>query len=371
MNDDEKNKNIDTDEDIIEKNQFKYIKKFGGGGFGCVILAEKENENRKYAIKVIRPKNDKKLEIENVREFRGRNIVKIMQEIYDKKKNDYYLYVMEPSFIGCLKDFNKYLNESLIFKETFVEEFGDDLMRFFVMQLVNAFRTFYQGNYVHFDIKPDNILIFKNLEVKIIDFSFLKKLKPGYRDGIPGGTYGYTTPEYYKSINSHDNESLQKQDYYALGAVIYYLKYGTRLVEDNSIYDNQNKKIRNDYMDLNNITESIDKGLNRIKTEKYQDKDFSDFLCSLIQFKPYERANFESIIRNKWLNKNKKEINKILNINLADEDNIVLELRKSDFLINNTKSYRNEKFDERYNNEKDNKKYKQVRKGKFKFGRRK
>ena len=123
-------------------------------------------------------------------------------------------------------------------------------------------------------------------------------------------------------------------------------------------------------MDLNNITESIDKGLNRIKTEKYQDKDFSDFLCSLIQFKPYERANFESIIRNKWLNKNKKEINKILNINLADEDNIVLELRKSDFLINNTKSYRNEKFDERYNNEKENKKYKQVRKGKFKFGKR-
>ena len=346
---------------IIEKNDFKYIGKVGGGGFGTVSLASKDN--RLFAIKVILPKKDKKLDLEMVKEFRGRNIVKVMQEKQsDRTNNNYYLYVMEPSFIGSLKEFNEYLDANLIFKETFVEKFGDNLMRFFVMQLVNAFQELYIGNLVHFDIKPDNILIFKNLELKVIDFSFLKKLVPGKKDRIPGGTFGYITPEYFSS-NLYDNETLFKQDYFALGAVIYYLKYGIRLVEYG--------RTGIDYMDLNNVRESINKAIDSIKSQKYHDKDFIKFLVSLIQFRPNERLNFESIIRNKWLNKNKQEINKIIHINLIDEDNIVLELQKSDFLIDNTKHYRIEKFDKLYNNEKENKKYKQVRKGKFKFGRRK
>ena len=280
----------------------------------------------------------------------------------DRNNDRYYLYVMECSFIGSLKSFNQYLNENLIFKEAFIEKFGDNLMRFFVMQLVNAFKTFYQGNLVHFDIKPDNLLIFKNLEVKVIDFSFLTKLNNSDTKKIPGGTFGYTTPEYYKNY-ALNNEILKKQDYYALGAVIYYLKYGHPLLEGLIKSDFKN-------INLNNITESIDRGLHTIDTQKYQDKDFSVFLSNLIQFNPNDRLDFESIIRNKWLNKNKQEINKILNINLTDEDNIVLELQKSDFLINNTKHYRIKNFDKRYNNEKENKKYKQIRKGKFKFGRR-
>ena len=81
--------------------------------------------------------------------------------------------------------------------------------------------------------------------------------------------------------------------------------------------------------------------------------------------------NFEDIKRNKWLSKNTNEIRKIKNINLNDEDSLIQELQKSDFIINNAKYYRKKNFDERYKNDNDNKKYKQVRKGKFKFGKRK
>ena len=101
----------------------------------------------------------------------------------------------------------------------------------------------------------------------------------------------------------------------------------------------------------------------------FQDEDFTQFLCNLIQLRPEDRLDFEEIIRNKWLNKNTKEIQKIYNINESDEDNMVLELQKSDFLINNRKYYR-KNFDKKYSNEIENKKYRQLKKGKFKFGKR-
>ena len=108
--------------------------------------------------------------------------------------------------------------------------------------------------------------------------------------------------------------------------------------------------------------------MNFIKRQKFQDKDFDDFLCSLIQFKPKDRPTFEKILRNKWLNKNTEEIDKIAKINSFDESNLLLELQKSDFLINNVEKNRKE-FDEK--NESDNKEYINNKKGKFKFGEKK
>ena len=66
--------------------------------------------------------------------------------------------------------------------------------------------------------------------------------------------------------------------------------------------------------------------------------------------------------------KNLEEIDKISKINSFDESNLILELQKSDFLINNSRKYR-KNFDEK--NELDNINYKNNKKGKFKFGKRK
>ena len=109
----------------------------------------------------------------------------------------------------------------------------------------------------------------------------------------------------------------------------------------------------------------LDNAINFIKKQKYQDKNFDEFLCSLIQFKPKDRINFEKIMRNKWLNKNLKEIEKIEKVGAGDESNLLLELQKSDFIYNNAKHYRIE-FDKL--NEVSDKQYINNKKGKFKFG---
>ena len=353
----------DNAKEIAKSHGYNYVKMIGQGGYGCVI--EVEYKGKHFAMKVInKQKNEDKLNIEMVKEFRGPNLIKILGE--QIKEECYYLYVMENSYIGDLSKFHKFLYKYLIFKEPFLELVGDNLIRKLTQQMVNALKTLYLGNLVHFDIKPDNMLMFENLTLKLIDFSLLKKIKT-QKDNIPGGTFGYRTPESYENKEFSSND-LKKQDYYALGITIYFLKYGK-----SPFYhckkDNENANItKNDYFQI--TLNTIEQIRNKIRTQKYQDKDFNDFLCNLIQFKPKDRLNFEQIIRNKWLNKNKKEIQKINYINQSNENNLILELEKSDFLINNIQCYRKKKFDEKYNNEKENKKYKQLKKGKFKFGKR-
>ena len=125
------------------------------------------------------------------------------------------------------------VKQKRIFQEPFVEKFGDNLTRYFAKQLINAIKTFYLGKLVHFDIKPPNILLFKNFELKLIDFSFVKKLdKKDKKERIPGGTNGYLTPEYYnQSEELMDFERLQTQDFFAIGATIFYLKYGIGMLD--------------------------------------------------------------------------------------------------------------------------------------------
>ena len=365
----ENNKQNEKDiEKIIKNFGYNKIKDIGVGGFGAVKEVEKKGKH--FAIKVmIKKANEEKVITEKVKEFRGPNIVKIMFEKI--KEENYYLYVMEHSYIGDLSKFDKFLYKYLIFKEPFIEKVGNNLIRALTQQMVSALKTLYLGNLVHFDIKPNNMLIFENLTLKLIDFSLLKKLA-NKEDEIPGGTFGYRTPESYEH-KTFDINDLRKQDYFAIGMTIYFLKYGKSPFSKSEREKNKNNNQKiNKYhnVDFQITLNTIEQALYKIKTRKYQDKDFTNFLCNLIQLKPKDRFDFAQIVRDKWLNKNSKEIQKIFRINQLNEDNIILELQKSDFLINNTQYYRKKKFDVKFNNEKENKKYKQIKKGKFKFGKR-
>ena len=409
--------------EVLNKNNLVIMdedkNKLGKGGYGTVFeVRDKKNEKMTYAAKVIIVDSEDIKKI--VKEFRGVNIIKINKEIETEDKK-IYIIIMELSTMGDLTklyfkiektsdgekknlSFLTLEEEKKIFKQPFLEKFGDNLTRFFVKQMISALKTFYQGNLVHFDIKPLNILLFKNLEIKLIDFGFLKRLDdPDTKKRIPGGTPGYVSPEYYynyKLKGDLDDESLRKQDYFAIGATIYFLKYGKEMLDykayprriddiinnNNQNNNNQNNRSRQQEETMEEehkakikiksskeltgdvLIYSLDKAMYDIKSQKFQDKDFDEFLCQLIQFKPKDRPDFEHIIRNKWLNKNLEEIDKISKINSFDESNLILELQKSDFLINNSRKYR-KNFDEK--NELDNINYKNNKKGKFKFGKRK
>ena len=380
----ERNENIEKSKIYSKENGYQFIKVIGFGGFGVVVIVKKDN--RYYAAKFIFPKDNKQISKEKVKDFRGRNLVKILNARGDGI--NYYMYVMELSYIGDVSKIHECLNNNLIFKNPFLNKFGDNLIRLFCKQIITGIKTFYEGNLVHFDIKPDNILIFKGLELKLIDFSFLTKLIHTKTQRIIGGTPGYFSPEFFIRKDFTD-EILQKQDYFALGITIYNLLFDkpaitgyqkekdlinkTNLNEEEKKENERRKEINEKIKEKNYniIIDCIQRAMNNIKSQKYLDKDFIEFLCNLIQYSPYERLDFEKIIRNKWLNKNTDEINKIININISDEDNMLLELQKSDFLV--TKRKIRKKYPDKINNKnnennKEIKAHRYIRKGKFKFG---
>ena len=57
----------------------------------------------------------------------------------------------------------------------------------------------------------------------------------------------------------------------------------------------------------------------------------------LIGFKPNDRPNFDQIYRNKWLNKNVEQLHQIFWAFEYDEEKLIMELQKNDFIIENEK----------------------------------
>ena len=99
---------------------------------------------------------------------------------------------------------------------------------------------------------------------------------------------------------------------------------------------------KNDHlMTFDYIIDLLQKAMDHVKSSITSDNDFIDFLCNLIQYKPEERYNFEEIYRNKWVNKNTEEIKEIWDINLLDEQKLLIELNKSDYLIDKKNYFEN------------------------------
>ena len=324
--------------DIFAKNFFFEIgKTLGYGAYG--IIKEVRFKGKIYAGKLIEKRKEKINESDLIHDLKGPNIVRIIK-IFEKKINNkiYELILLEKATLYDLQKFKGLLSNNLFLKINYMSpikgEFEDNLLRFFTIQIVKGIETLDKGDYIHFDIKPTNILIFVNMVLKITDFGLLRNINEMERDKnkvrIPGGTLGYLSPEFYQN-HRVSIENLKKQDYFSLGSTLFYLKYGESMLNYREYDDN--------LMTEEYIIDLLQKAIDQIKSVKNTDKDFINFICNLIQYKPEERYNLEEIYRNKWLNKNRELITEIFDTNKLDEYKLLIELTKSDYLIDKQKYF--------------------------------
>ena len=307
-------------------------KLLGRGAFGEVrdIIFK----NKTAAGKLIKRESNEITEEEKFsQELRGQNIIKINKIFTKEIKDEWYdLVIMEKAILRDLGKLNEFYHGHNLLKlinEPFDEAAGNNLLRFYSKQIISALEILDRNYYIHFDLKPENLLITINLVLKLTDFSLLKKVQDKDNNiKIPGGTPGYLSPEYYIERNVSP-EDARKQDYFALGSTLFFLKYGFDLLKY--------KKSEDKIIIANQIIDSLQKNISYIKSQKITDKDFVDFLCSLISYRPKDRPSFEQIYRNKWLNKDSDKLEEILYGFENDEDKLIMELQKNDYLIKKEK----------------------------------
>ncbi|MGO3457491.1 serine/threonine-protein kinase [Corynebacterium casei] len=196
----------------------------GHGGMSTVWLADDTVNEREVALKVLRP------EFSNNEEFLSRfrneadaaenidsdNVVKTYdyREVEDPSGYRFCFIVMEYVRGESLADF-------LAREKALPETLALDVLE----QTAHGLSIIHRMDLVHRDIKPGNLLITQNGQVKITDFGIAKAAAavPLTRTGMVVGTAQYVSPE-----QAQGKDVTEASDVYSLGVVGYEMLAGER-----------------------------------------------------------------------------------------------------------------------------------------------
>ena len=283
-------------------------KQLGEGSFGKVLETKLATDPSKlFATKVYERKK-----IEGTGQFKyltnecnimhdlnHPNIVKLVD--VKKTKNHYYI-MMEYCNGGELEgDLEKY-------KEKYGKPFSEELVQYFMRQIIDAFKYIHANGVIHRDIKLENILLhykteedknnlnLMNATAKIIDFGFACKISGNNLAHTAVGSPLNAAPVILKKMTGESAKLGydQKADIWSLGSICYHMLIGK------PIFDAE---------DMDDLISKVEKGSYKLPANL--SREIVSFLNGMLQYEPKNRLTAEQLSNHEFLRNNVKDFHKI------------------------------------------------------------
>ena len=290
------NDNVDEEEDELKEfnfDEYKIITQLGQGTFGKIYLVQDPNKQLFSMKKIIL---SEELDVQSViKEYRmcykikHPNVIKILG-VYNNKldKTTYVVYVlMEVGLTDWEKEIKTYSDKHIEYTES-------ELINI-IKQLTSVLAFLQRKNISHRDIKPQNILVFKNNIYKIADFGEAKQIENISKSLVVNslrGTELYMSPLLFNGLRTGQvdiKHNMFKSDVYSFGLCILY----ACATNNKPLYETRK------FVEMN----SVKKYISKLLRNKYSNK-FIQLLCTMIEIHEKNRPDFielENIMKN-WKN---------------------------------------------------------------------
>lgn len=213
--------------------KYEKLLKIGEGTYGTVFKAKNRETQEIVALKRVRLDDEDDgvpssalREICLLKELKHRNIIRLLDVLHGENK-------LTLVFEYCDQDLKKYFDSCN-------GEIDSDTVRSFMQQLLRGLSFCHSHNVLHRDLKPQNLLINKNGELKLADFGLARAF------GIPVKCYSaevvtlwYRPPDVLFGAKIY-NTSI---DQWSAGCIFAELANGGRPLFPGSDIDDQLKRI--------------------------------------------------------------------------------------------------------------------------------
>lgn len=291
---------------ILETEDIKYnlIDRIGNGGTCSVYKGYPlEDPSTLYAIKIFKEQNKKFFDKEISIHYMLEDI-----NLFLSLKKSGIGYIHYQPYVSLFNNNNEMEQCDKVFYE--IEEiaengelfkyvyelnkgFNEQICAKIFLNIVKSVNLLHKRGIIHGDIKPENILIGNDFNIKLIDFGFSEKVrKNDYIINSSLGSDTYCSPEIRKAhIQGYDGI---KSDIFSLGVLLFVIRAGKFPFNVSGYVDKRYRLI---------MTKNYEQYWKGFEKDNFSE-EFKDLINHLICYDPSERLSLDEILRHPWIRKN-------------------------------------------------------------------